>query len=217
MRLSVLPAAYRLVARARRPSAPIVLAALLAAVVVATHSLLLQAMGDFLIAAEPLEPADAIVVLAGQSSTRAERAVELYRAGLAPRLIVSDERIRTHGLSATWAELYRAGVARLPVPESVVTILPLSTSTYDEAVWSREVLRQHGLRSAIVVTDAFHSRRSGLVFRRQFEPAGLVARVSPAGDPATALKGWWLDEDKALNVLSEYGKLTYYVVRGWLF
>src|SRR6266508_6841593 len=105
-------------------------------------------MGEFLVAREPLRPADAIIVLAGNSVYRAPHGVELYRSGYAPRLIVSNEPVRTHGFDSTWLELKQLGLARLDVPdEAIVPITQISGSTHEEALYSRDIMRNQGWRS----------------------------------------------------------------------
>src|SRR5207245_31788 len=50
--------------------------------------------GRLLVAADPLPPrADAIVILAGSVPDRTLEAADLYRAGLAPRVVVTRERL----------------------------------------------------------------------------------------------------------------------------
>src|SRR5213078_5223900 len=54
----------------------------------------LLAAGRVLVVADPLPPrADAIVILAGSVPDRTLAAADLYRAGLAPRVVVTRERL----------------------------------------------------------------------------------------------------------------------------
>lgn len=192
------------------------LAALLVVVLAVGHGLWLGVLGTFLVAADPLQTADAIIVLAGQTSSRAARGVELYQAGYAPRFIVSDEPLATHGLKTTWSELHQRGIAPLPVPDAALFILPESFSTYEEALKSRDLLLREGLRSAILVTDPFHSRRAIMTFAHVFEPAGLAVRVSPSRDAPYGLERWWQNKEKTRDVALEYVKFVYYFALGRL-
>lgn len=188
---------------------------LLTVVVLAiAHSWWLGLMGEFLVAREPLRPADAIIVLAGNSVYRAPHGVELYRSGYAPRLIVSNEPVRTHGFDSTWLELRQLGLARLDVPdEAIVPITQISGSTHEEALHSRDIMRTQGWRTAILVTDPFHTRRALLTFRTVFGPAGLEVIPSPAEGSKYKTDGWWRDPDRGIRVIQEYIKLPYYLVR----
>src|SRR5919206_4981310 len=74
------------------------------------HPLWLGALGDFLVARDELRQADAIVVLAGNSPYRVQHAAELYRAGWAPRVLISNELVLSHGVEVSWLALRQAGL-----------------------------------------------------------------------------------------------------------
>src|SRR5262249_13235881 len=123
--------------------------------------------GTLLIDAEPPAHADAIVVLAGNASDRLPWAEQLRLEGYGDVLVVSDEPVHTHGLETTWLALHRAGVAAPEIPDSALLVLddPPPESTIDEARRDADLLVAHGLHSALLVTDTFHSRRAALLFR----------------------------------------------------
>src|SRR2546422_8107228 len=61
----------------------------------AAAAVTLLAAGRALVVADPLPPrADAIVILAGSVPDRVLEAADLYRAGVAPRVVVTRERLR---------------------------------------------------------------------------------------------------------------------------
>src|SRR5205809_7194108 len=73
----------------------------------------LLAAGRVLVVADPLPPrAHAIVILAGSVPDRALAAADLYRAGLAPRVVVTRERAGT-----SQAALHARGVRLAPDAE----------------------------------------------------------------------------------------------------
>lgn len=192
----------------------IVLLAVLALVALA-HRPLLSAAGDVLVAREPLQPADVIVVLAGNSPYRAQHAEALYRDGLARHVIISNEPLSSHGVRTTWLELRAAGLVHLAIPDdAIVPIVAIADSTYDEALSSRDIMLARGWRTAIVVTDPFHMRRALLTFRQAFEPAGLAAQPSPADGSKYGVESWWQDRNATMRVVQEYVKLGYYLALG---
>jgi uncharacterized SAM-binding protein YcdF (DUF218 family) len=125
--------------------------------------------------------ADAIVVLGamvlrdGTASNalreRVEHAVSLYKSGLAPLLICTGG-LGTHAPSE--ASVARALAIELGVPASQVLVEEKSHSTRQNALFAQEIARQHGVRSVIVVSQAYHLLRSRLLFHR----AGLAATSS---------------------------------------
>src|ERR1043166_923774 len=102
-------------------------------------------MGDYLVAREELHPSDALVVLAGNSIYRAQYAAQLYQQGLAPKVIVSNEPVRTHGLDTTWLELRKMGLTKMDIAdEAIVPMEEVSGSTYEEALHSRDIMLREG-------------------------------------------------------------------------
>jgi uncharacterized SAM-binding protein YcdF (DUF218 family) len=187
---------------------------LLVVAVVLAFGLWFVDAGTLLIAAEPPQPSDVIVVLAGNSPDRLLRAEELRQQGLAKLVLVSNERVHTHGLETTWLDLYHAGVSApdLP-PESLIVLDPPPESTIDEARRAADVVSSRGLHSALLVTDAFHSRRASLLFAAAFAHRGLSVRSTPADDYLD-LPNWWSHPVAGRRVAEEWTKLAVYLVQG---
>jgi uncharacterized SAM-binding protein YcdF (DUF218 family) len=174
--------------------------------------------GDLLIYAEPPVKADAIVVLAGNAPDRLLYAETLRNQGYADLVVVSDEPVHTHGLETTWSRLHAAGISAPELPDSSLIVLtdPPPESTIDEARRDADILSQRGLHSALLVTDAFHSRRAWLLFRAAFAHKGLSVRSVPASD-LLDLAHWWAHPLTARRVLEEWTKLAWYVPQGAYF
>src|SRR6266849_2816874 len=93
--------------------------------------------------ADPLPPrADAIVILAGSVPDRALEAVDLYRAGVAPRLVVTRERLhpgdaalRARGVRLPEGDELTIGVLRhLGVPPAAIVRLRRRASSTETEV-----------------------------------------------------------------------------------
>ena len=181
------------------------------------HPIWLSALGEFLVARDPLQESDAIVVLAGNSPYRAQHAAALYQQGWAPRVIISNEVLLSHGVETTWLSLWRSGLARLGIPdEAIIPLEQPALSTHHEAVQSRDLMLAHGWTKAVLVTDPFHMRRAATAFRAVWSPAGLELVASPAESSKYDVAGWWLDSNKATKVIQEYVKFPYYLLAGQL-
>jgi uncharacterized SAM-binding protein YcdF (DUF218 family) len=159
--------------------------------------------------------ADAIVVLAGNAPDRLPYAEALMAQGLGHVLVVSNERVHTHGLETTWLALHQAGVSAPEIRDADLLVAddPPPESTIDEARRDANLLVTHGLHSALLVTDAFHSRRADLLFRAAFAHQGLSVRSTPAPD-ALDLPHWWAHPLTARRVLEEWTKMAYYLLQG---
>ena len=193
----------------------LLLAALVAGAGVWSAPAWLPAVGEYLVVDEPARPADAIIVLAGNAPERLRHAEALYRARLAPLVIVSDEAVRTQTLDTSWRRLYEAGVVARDLPSDAVLVLgdPPPESTVDEAVRDAALLQARGLHSAILVTSPFHSRRASLLFGAEFRRHGLEVTSSPGPDELD-LPEWWTRPYSSRMVVEEYAKLLAYLVRG---
>jgi len=165
---------------------------------------------------EPM-PSSAIVVLGGDPS-RALAAADLYRQGLAPRVLVSaaaptarDRRLETAGISVPRDdELARQVLIARGVPESAIGIFGHNLqSTLDEARALRELFGASG--TLLVVTSPLHVRRARIVLATEL-PRERFRMIGSRYDPVPAK--WWRDRESARDVLLEVAKLAYFLAGG---
>ena len=199
--------------RARR-AVPLLLVALAAWAVAA------RVAAEALVVSEELERTDALMVLAGSAAyvERTARAAELYREARAPAVILTNDG-QLSGWSnesqnnPTFVERARRELVRAGVPNENIEVLPRRVgSTHDEALLLKEYVDERHLRSLLVVTSAYHSRRALWTFRRAFEGSGVAVGVSKAGPGSqTPAPGtWWLSPRGWQSVAGEYVKMVYY-------
>ena len=167
-----------------------------------------------------LASADAIVVMSGSSAyrERTQKAAELYRQGRAPLVLLTDDQTRGGWSSAQQRnpyfveratdELIKAGV-----PADRIRIVPgLASSTRAEALILKDYALAQGLRSVLVVTSAYHSRRALRTLRQTFAdtPTTVGLESAPRGSTTPSPFFWWLLPEGWRSVGGEYVKLTYY-------
>ena len=123
-------------------------------------------------------PADAIVVLGGGikpdgtlpqvACARVERAVELYHAGIAPRLILSGRcGLTDPDPVVTEAAAMAAHAREHHVPSDALLLEEEARDTVGNAYFTREMyLAPNGWTSIRVVTSDFHLSRAAYVFRK---------------------------------------------------
>jgi uncharacterized SAM-binding protein YcdF (DUF218 family) len=170
-----------------------------------------------------LPRADAILVLSGSSNyvERTRWAARLYEAGRAPGVLLTDdggrggwsqvEQRNPFFVERAAKELNNAGV-----PAEKIEVLPgVVSSTYEEALNLRSYAESRGLRSVLVVTSAYHSRRALWTLRRVFEGSNVEVGVDapPAGDDSPAAATWWMTARGWQMVAGEYPKMIYYRLR----
>jgi uncharacterized SAM-binding protein YcdF (DUF218 family) len=162
------------------------------------------------------ERADYIVPLAGDWE-RLIKAAELYRQGLAPKIVLSNDRIRP---LSRWEDIAtKLGHPRLDplqfrlqllehfeVPQNAIESFGHGhISTVEEAEAFKQFLGDR-TGTIILVTSPYQARRAKMIFER------LIPRVRwiilwPSEERLS--ERWWIDQDSALIAVSETAKLLH--------
>jgi uncharacterized SAM-binding protein YcdF (DUF218 family) len=179
------------------------------------HRQVLAGIGGLLIVEDPA-PArvDLIFLLNGGINTRPFRAAELYKQGLAPRIVIAQsERLPTELLRLTPnpTEVSIGVLDRLGVPASAIVVLPFgegTTSTRDEARALRSYLEAPPARRLAVVTSDYHTRRTRAAVRREIRIPGVRVWMISAPEAYTA-QDWWRGEVGFLAYLEEFLKIAH--------
>jgi uncharacterized SAM-binding protein YcdF (DUF218 family) len=177
------------------------------AVAYAGRDVALQAVGDFLVVNDPLEPADAVIAISGNGPERLTTAVGLLRGGFGRVLIVSGGPYMLGRRPRNSAEVMRDEVVAAGVPAPQVLVDDRATSTYENAAGAAAVMRARGLRTAILVTSPYHARRAAIIFRRVFRTEGLRVRVRSSEESFFDVRRWWERPRDRRLVYREYVKL----------
>jgi uncharacterized SAM-binding protein YcdF (DUF218 family) len=160
-----------------------------------------------------LTTTDAIVVLAGSSTgNRIKEAARLYHEGFANKLVFSGFQIYPGTHSSTLMKTY---AQKLGVPEN--NILTKNTdeaiSTQGESLANLKLLEEQQIKSFILVTSSFHTRRAQLIYERSISLLGYDIKllVSPAKDPIAPIDSWWnLRTGKKMIFLEYIKSVAYY-------
>jgi uncharacterized SAM-binding protein YcdF (DUF218 family) len=163
----------------------------------------LSALGNYLVCSQAPQPADVVLVLAGDFyGPRVLMAADLARQGYAHSVLISGTPYqgRPEGEFAI-AFLASRGYSTAAFESFGHT----AHSTIDEAKVLRGELARRGVKRVILVTSSFHSRRSAIVFRL-FSPGVQFISV-PAPDPHYNPSGWWLESSSRKLFFSEWTKI----------
>lgn len=141
-------------------------------------------------------PADAIVVFGAAEyrghpspvlKARLDHALDLYRRGLAPRIITTGghggEREFTEG------EVGRSYLARNNVPSEMILVEREGDTTMESAAAVAEIMDRMRMTSCIVVSDGYHIYR----VKKMLEARGIRALWSPRipGGDRPLKRGWY--------------------------
>lgn len=178
------------------------------------------------------EPANAprSQVEVNSAADRVLYAAMLYHQGKAPVILLS-------GGSIDWMETGESSPAEdmaqllenLGVPRDALWLEEQSLNTYENALYSRQILEQNGIESILLVTSALHMPRAVALFEKQ----GLEVIPAPADFTVTE-EGWetlfsgpietriitLLPNASSLalttNALKEYIGMAFYWLRGMI-
>jgi uncharacterized SAM-binding protein YcdF (DUF218 family) len=144
-----------------------------------------------------VEVADVILVLGGDGPHRAARAVNLFRQGFAPRLVISGD-----GDCLDIRQL----MMEAGVPEAAIEVECASRNTFENAEFTAPILATMGARRALLVTSWFHTRRALGCFRKASPGVGWMSAPVDADKPIWHL----LWDTEGMQIAKEYPKVGWY-------
>ena len=184
----------------------------------------LEDITKFLFIKDEPEKADIIFIPGSSNWVLAETAARLYKEGKAGNIMpsgmyfyqfgrfmnerVTDERYK--GVYRTEAEFLASVLIKNGVPEENVIKEERATYTYENAIYSKELLRDMGLdiKSAIICPQAFHARRALMTYSHLFPDTKLY--VVPTNTQNITSDNWYNTERGRQVVLGELRKCGEY-------
>jgi len=169
-------------------------------------------LGYYLSPQDKLSKSDVIVAISGgETSSRAEEAIRLYKDGWANRLIFSgaaQDPSSPSNASAMAAEAVAAGV-----PAAAIDLDETSTDTRQNAANVKGIVDAKGYRSIILVTSPYHQRRAFILFRRALPKQVTVINHS-APDQTWSRSRWWATSASRTLTMDEIQKVLYELFQG---
>jgi uncharacterized SAM-binding protein YcdF (DUF218 family) len=156
----------------------------------------------WLVSGEPPVASDLMVVLGGGSGERLETGLQLYRAGLAPVILV------TSGSGFPDQEMRYLKEQGVPARSLVPPLRP-AISTYEDALTIRQVVLRNNLKSILVVTSPYHCRRARLILKRVVGSLGVRITVTPSVTLYMDMEHWWRSHQGWITVPGEFPKLLW--------
>jgi hypothetical protein len=189
--------------------------------IVLLHKPVFIAMAKVLEVPRSDEKCDVIVVEGGPAFSEyfVTQALKAYTSGQAEKIILV---LHTYDLKPTifgisnYRPFVEAAFDSLGIPKEDYKLLMLDVPdpyTYNSAVALADTIKN--IESLLVFSDNFHMRRSYLTFKKVFEPKGV--KVFPyTYDIYLNSKNWWTSGNGWRRVLSEYIKLIFYWINGYI-
>ena len=180
-------------------------------------------LAERLIVDRPLERADVILVLGGSSTyiERTQKAAQLYKQGSAPKVWLTDDGMRggwnkIEQQNPRFVELARNSLIEQGVPPEAIEILqPQVSGTIYEAEVLRQKTGEGNLKSVLLVTSAYHTRRALWIFQKVLADKNVEIGIAhpPTGEQTPPPVLWWLKPKGWELVAGEYVKTLGY----WIF
>ena len=184
-------------------------------------------VGNFFFKGDSPAPADVIFVLAGRLE-RKSYGLQLFRDGLAPRLILSVGRFEVRKIGPLgFDDLKLRDLAACLPPDhrhffidivgnshKVITRPDAGKGTYAELLSLSRYLAPERPSSILLVSTSIHLRRIRFCCRRITSFAGIRLRYLSVPEHLSSFRrdGWWKRRDHWSYVIRECGKLAVFVL-----
>ncbi|MEL4071117.1 YdcF family protein [Ochrobactrum sp. GPK 3] len=149
--------------------------------------------------------ADVIVVPGGDGPPRAEQAARLWKEGRSPYILVTGD---------VDCLFNKQIIVREGVPPSAILAECYSGSTWQNALYSAPMMREINAKSALIVTNWYHSRRAVASFRAVCPQMRFMS--APVNDSDVHI-GFPTTRTDAEVIAKEYVKLGWYLLSGRIF
>ncbi|MFP4979222.1 YdcF family protein [Paenibacillus sp. CN-4] len=156
--------------------------------------------GRFLTITETPMKVDTIIVLSGGTG-RVEKAAELYKTRYESAMILSN----VEEVASKAGDMLQTALAS-GIPQDAILTENAAQSTYQNALYTLPIMKEHGFKSAIVVSSDFHMRRVKYNFEKVYKGSGIKLTYIGA-DSGYNAKRWWSESYSREITFNEYVKL----------
>lgn len=177
-------------------------------------------LAKLLIVEKPLQRAEAILVLSGSAvyKERVRHAADLYKQGVAPQIFITNDVTRSGWFddeesNTAFIDLEQRRLIAEGVPADAITVLPEPVAGTDEEAKALQAeLETRPLKSVLIVTSAYHTRRSLWTFEKILAGTGTEIGIAhpPPGIQTPPPAYWWLKPRGWQTVAAEYVKFALY-------
>jgi uncharacterized SAM-binding protein YcdF (DUF218 family) len=196
----------------------IIRGALVAALLLLLSAMTLPRLGAWLVVEDPLQKADAIVVLGGTMHERPLEAFDLHKAGWAPQIYLFREvadfgetELMARGIPYLRAiDIQIDVLRRLGVDPQAIHVLNEAGSTAEEATQVFDLATREKFARLIIVTSKQHTRRARLVMTRRLDGLGVQVIMRASRYDKSDVDRWWKNRSTLRFTLFETQRLFGY-------
>jgi uncharacterized SAM-binding protein YcdF (DUF218 family) len=165
--------------------------------------------GAYLIVGDRVKPVDAIVVLSGDEGDRVEEAIKWYEKGYGKYLVITKTHTEDIGEGQTYSEkLMRIAIDAGVPADSMFVTAGESSSTIEEAMAVKVLAKQRNITSLLVITAPYHTRRTQMIFNREFKDSEIKVLVHPVEDSWYKPLTWYLSPQDWRQTPADYASVV---------
>ena len=165
----------------------------------------LQKIGEALVYQSPIERSEAIIVLSGGRGDRVNAAANLFKEGLGKIMIMSGQESYPGSFSYNAMKNY---AMELGVPENkiITELISGELSTWGEGIENLRIMQKNNLKSFILVTSNFHTKRAHGVYKQLIREKSYDFKMSvySAKDSRFPVDKWWKSRIAKKIIAIEY-------------
>ena len=175
---------------------------------------ILHSIGGALYVRDTPRPAELIYQFGGGFIERSRVSADLYKRGLAPRVVLMRvyQPPELAGTYLNETDITIRILTRLGVPRSAIEVYRSddgTSSTTEEAEKLDQLLRRDGRRRVIAVTSWYHTRRARWALRRAFGDLPVEIQMAAAPTVDWDDTNWWRHEAGVVAITEEYLKFLH--------
>lgn len=177
----------------------------------------LREISEYLFCEDEIAPADLIIVFGGKRMERAERAAELFNAGMAPHIFITGGDKRGSGRCE--AEVLADRCAQLGVPADAITTECDSVNTLENVRMTvaqvEEKIGWKNMQNVILISAPYHLRRVKQAVAH-YIPRSVKITCCPDSRTDVTRENWWHTPEGQHLVYRELEKVRTYAIQGEL-
>ena len=163
---------------------------------------------SYLNVGDRVKPVDAIVVLSGDEGDRILEAVKWYKQSYGKYFVITKTHTEDIGEGRTYSEMLMRIAMEGGVPaDSMLFTAGEASSTVEEARAIKLLAQQRNIESILVITAPYHTRRTMIIFNREFSDTDIKVLVHPVEDSWYRPLTWYLSSEGWRQTLTEYASL----------
>lgn len=126
--------------------------------------------------------------------SRLDKGIELYKKGIASNIILTGSAVRNKNVEA---EVMADYCIKAGIPADKLTLEKNAQNTYQNALFTRKIMKARHYRTGTIVTSDFHVHRSRFIFKHFAQDLQFIAAPYPQDAPLL-LKYYFMLREKLI-------------------